>query len=269
MNCDLAGSLIDEYLEDELGQRARQLLEKHLALCSHCATDLRRRPGFERQVRRALAASVRPLYLSADASTRIVEAAEESLHRAVSARRAKTSFRIVIGALAAVLLMASFFALFGGGPVPLRLRPTQLVPLNKLVFSELEPVTLSADEQPAPRLTATSDQSLPRASFRMEPRDMQPYDPFALTVFLESDQPQPLDSIRLDLEISGPSGFYRFGLAIKGPLPAHGVSIFRVTPDLLAAACQEQYLMAPTDLFSAPGVYTLRVTLFDAVVASP
>ena len=98
---------------------------------------------------------------------------------------------------------------------------------------------------------------------------MQPYDPFALTVFLESDLSQPLDSIRLDLDISGPSGFYRFGLAVKGPLPAPGVSIFRVTPELLADACQEQYLMAPVDLFGAPGVYTLRVTLFDPVVASP
>jgi hypothetical protein len=51
-------------------------------------------------------------------------------------------------------------------------------------------------------------------------------------------------------------------------LPAHGVSIFRVTPELLAKPCEEQYLIEPTEVFSLPGVYTLRVTLSDPVVAS-
>jgi hypothetical protein len=97
---------------------------------------------------------------------------------------------------------------------------------------------------------------------------MEPSEPFTMTVFLQSDLPQPLDAVRLDLEITGPTGFFRFGLAVKGPLPAHGVSIFRVTPETLAKPCEEQYLISPTDVFSLPGTYTLRVTLFDPVVTS-
>jgi hypothetical protein len=269
MNCALACSLIDEYLEDGLSQRDRQVLEKHLDLCRGCAEELRGRPAFERQMRRALAASVRPLYLSSDASGRIVEAAEATLQKAVMARRAKTSFTIVLSAVAAALLIVSIWALVGGSPVPLGLRPTELLPLSSLFLSESEPVTLSAEQPPEPRLTSAYGQSLPRASFRMDPRDMQPHEPFTLTVFLESDMAQPLDALALDLDIRGPTGFYRFGLALKGPLPAHGVSIFRVTPDLLADACQQQYLMVPTEMFGAPGVYSLRFTLFDPVSASP
>jgi hypothetical protein len=97
---------------------------------------------------------------------------------------------------------------------------------------------------------------------------MRPHVPFTMTVLLQSDLPQPLETVHLDLDISGPTGFYRFGLAVEGPLPAQGVSILRVTPELLAEPCEEQYLIAPTEVFSLPGVYTLRVTLSDPVVAS-
>ncbi len=268
MNCDQAGCLIDDYLESGLSRRDRHLLEEHLARCSRCTEELRRRPAFERDVRRALAASVRPLYLSADASTRIVEAAEESLHRANRSYRAIVAFRIMAGAVAVALVVVGVFALLGRIPVPSHLRPTALFPLSKLRLSEARPDTLTAGEQPAPRITVTSTSLLPRASILVEPRKLHPRDPFTMTVFLQSDLPRPLESVHLDLDISGPTGFYAFGLLVEGPLPAHGVSIFRVTPKLLAEPCQEQYLRAPTDIFSAPGVYTLRVTLFDPVVAS-
>jgi hypothetical protein len=52
-------------------------------------------------------------------------------------------------------------------------------------------------------------------------------------------------------------------------LPAQGISILRLTPELLANTCQEQYLIEPTDVFSMAGTYNVRLTLSDAVVSSP
>lgn len=268
MNCDLAGRLIDDYLENGLSRRDRQQLEKHLARCRHCGDELRKLPAFDRDLRRALAASVRPLSLSADASTRIVESAEDSLHRAVWSRRAALTFRLMSGAVAAALVLVALYSLAGRIPDSSRFKPIALLPANRLTVSGSNLDTLSVREQPVPRLTDTLTASLPRASLLVEPRDMRPHLPFTMTVLLQSELSQPLETIHLDLDISGPTGFYRFGLAVKGPLPAHGVSIFRVTPDLLAEPCEEQYLIAPTDVFGLPGVYTLRVTLSDPVVAS-
>lgn len=269
MNCDLAGRLIDDYLEIGLSQRDRHLLEKHLVSCRRCAEELRSRPAFDRDMRCALAASVRPLNLSSEASTRIVAAAERSLHRAIWSHRAIVTFRLMTGAVAAALLIVGLFALTGHIPVPSHLRPIALLPANRLRFADSQSITLSAGDQPAPRRTAASTTSLPVASLMVEPRDLRPYQPFTMTVLLQSDLPRPLETVRLDLDISGPTGFYSFGLAVKGPLPAHGVSIFRVTPELLAEPCREQYLISPTDVFSLPGVYTLRMTLFDPVAALP
>jgi anti-sigma factor RsiW len=42
MSCDLAGYLMDDYLEDDLSDHDRQRLEKHLASCPGarvCAVD--------------------------------------------------------------------------------------------------------------------------------------------------------------------------------------------------------------------------------------
>lgn len=268
MNCDLAGRLLDDYSENGLSQRDRQLMEEHLARCRHCAEELRRRPAFERDVQRALTASVRPLYLSADASTRIIESAEESLHRAIWSHRAMMTARLMTGAVAAALLVVGLFALLGQIPVPARFRPIALLPLNNLRLSESQPVVLSSGEQPAPRIATASASAFPHASLLFEPEDMRPEKPYTITVLLQSDTHQPLEAIGLDLSINGPTGFYSFGMTLKGPLPTHGVSIFRVTPELLAGPCEEQYLVTPTDLFGLPGTYTLRATLHDAVAAS-
>jgi hypothetical protein len=268
MNCDAAGRLLDDYLENGLSQRDRQLMEEHLARCRHCAEEVRRRPALERDLQRALAASVHPLYLSSDASTRIVEAAEVSLHRAIWSHRATLTFRLMTGAVAAALLVIGLFALLGQIPVPSGFRPIALLPLNNLRMSEAEPVVLSSGEQPTHRIAAASAGSLPRASLLFEPEDMRPEMPFTMTLLLQSDTHQPLEAVGLDLDITGPTGSYSFGLSLKGPLPAHGVSIFRVTPELLAGQCEEHYLVAPTDVFGLPGAYTLRATLYDAVAAS-
>jgi hypothetical protein len=269
MNCDLAGRLIDDYLETGLGQRDRHQLEKHLACCRRCAAEFRSRPAFDRDMRCALTASVRPLKLSSEASERIVAAAEQSLHRAIWSHRAILTFRVMTGAVAAALLIVGLFALTGHIPVPSHLRPIALLPASMLRFSDSQPVTLFAGDQPTPRHKVASTTSLPVASLLVEPRDLHPYQPFTMTVLLQSDLSHPLETVRLDLDISGPTGFYSFGLAVKGPLPAHGVSIFRITPELLAEPCREQYLISPTDVFSLPGVYTLRMTLFDPVAALP
>ncbi len=269
MNCDLAGRLIDEYLEHGLSQRDCLLLEKHFGQCARCADELRKRPAFERDLRHALAASVRPLFLPADASTRIVEAASESLHRATQSQRTLLTFRLLGGSVAAALVLIGFLSLLGRLPASAVFQPVALWPATKLILSHTGVDSLSPAEQPAPRLTATSYVTLLKASLLFEPRRMRPSEPFTMTVVLESDLPQPLETVRLDLDIDGPTGFYRFGLAVKGPLPSHGVSVFRVTPELLIEPAQERYLMAPSEVFSQPGVYTLRLTLFDPVMASP
>lgn len=269
MNCDLAVSLLDDYIEHGLSRRDCMLLEKHLARCVRCAEEWRRRPAFERDVRQALTSSVGPLYLSSEASTRIVQAASKSLNHATWTQRTFLTFRLLGGAVAAVLVLVGFVSLMGDLPVTSRGRPIALLPASRLILSRAGFDTLLPVEQPAPPLTASSHVSLPKASLLVEPWQMQPQDPFTMTVLLQSDLPQPLETLRLDLDITGPTGYYTFGLAVKGPLPAHGISVFRVTPDLLLEPAQEQYLMAPSDVFRLPGVYTLRLTLSDPVFASP
>ncbi len=268
MNCELADRLLDHYLENELGQRDRHLLEKHLAGCRHCAGELRRRPAFERDVRRTLAASVAPLTLSSDASLRIVKAAEQSWRRAVWSHRVMVTFQLVSGTVVAALLVVGLLAWLGQIPVPAHLTPTALFPTTRLPLSPSYPDRVSSRMDVGPRLDATTVNQLPRASFRIEPRDLHARQPFTMTVFLDSDLPEPLERLRLNLDVSGPTGSYGFGWLVIGPVPANGVSKFRVTPDLLAEPCQRQYLISPEDIFSLPGVYTVQLSLFEPVVAS-
>lgn len=268
MNCDLAGRLLDGYLENELAPRDRLLLEKHIAACHHCAEDLRRRPVFERDVRRSLAVSVRSLALPSTASTRIVQAAEQSLRRAVRARRVAVTFRLVGGAVATFLLVVGLLILLGQIPIPARLKSIALSPANRSVLSESRPGMLPAESQPAPHLTNTSTSWVPRVSFRLEPIDLHAGEPYTVTVFLKSEAPEPVEAVHLDMDISGPSGFYRFGWTVEGPLPARDVTIFRITPELLAEPCKEEYLISPADVFGFPGVYTIRLIVSDPVVAS-
>jgi hypothetical protein len=267
VNCEQFNHLIDDYLEDYLNQRDRYLLEEHLMRCSRCTAELRRQPAFERRIRRALATSVQPLSLPADASARIVGAAEDSLRRAKRSGRAIWGLRLMASAVAVALLLAGFFFLVGEIPVPSPVRPVALSPENQVSLAALDPVRLSPEAQAAQEGEPAS--SLPRATLFFEPRDMRPNQPFTMTVFLHNDRTQSLNSLRLDLDVDGPTGYYRFGLSVKGPLPAQGISILRLTPELLANTCQEQYLIEPTDVFSMAGTYNVRLTLSDAVVSSP
>lgn len=267
MNCELAGRLIDDFVHDELNQRDRVRMEEHLARCSRCAMELRKQPALEREMRRALAASVRPLYVSADASARIVRASEQSLHRADRALRTAFTARVTSGILALLLVAVGLLALLGRIPVPSSLRPVSLSPTKSLPSTEPELGAVFGAGRPIPEMASPALSQLD-ANLLIEPRDLHPSEPFTVTVYVQSDMPEPMETIDLDLDISGPTGPYHFELSFNGPLPAEGLSIFRVTPDLLADVCAERYLMSPTDMFDTPGTYTIRVTLFMPVVVS-
>ncbi len=267
MNCELARRLIDDFMHDELNQRDRARMEEHLAGCSRCVMELRKQPALERDVRRALAASVRPLYVSADVSARIVQASEQSLHRAGRARRTAFTARVTSGILVLLLVAVGLLALLGRIPVPSSLKPVSLFPTKSLPSAETELGAVFGAGKPVPDLASPVLSQLD-ATLLVAPRDLGPGEPFTVTVYVQSDMPEPMETIDLDLDVIGPTGAYHFELSFNGPLPAQGMSIFRVTPDLLADVCAERYLMSPTDMFDIPGTYTIRVTLFVPVVVS-
>lgn len=267
MNCESAERMLDDYLHDQVSQRDRDRLEKHLAGCSKCARELRRRPALERQMRRALAASVQPLYVSADVSSSIVRASEESLMRADRARRTLHTARAIAGALAVLLVTIGLLALLGRIPVSSSLKPVSLLPAKRLPPAGSELEAGSGQHRLLP-LMETPTLSQMEANLLIEPHEMHAREPFTMTVYVQSDMPEPLDAIDLDLDINGPAGHYRFELSFGGPLPAEGTSVFRVTPDLLARPSEERYLMSPTEIFAVPGTYTIRATLLYPVAAS-
>jgi hypothetical protein len=267
VNCELARRLMDDFMLGDLNQGDRSRMEAHLAACPGCTVELRKYPALEREVRRALAASVRPLYLSADASARIVQASEESLSQSGRAHRTMLTVRIVSGAVAVLLVAVGLLALLGRIPVPSSLKSVSLLSAQRVLPSEPElDITFDAGE-PIPRM-ATPALSPVDVTLLIEPPELHPRETFTMTVYVQSGVAEPMEPTQLDLDISGPTGFYRFELSFDGPLPAEGMSIFRVTPDLLAKPCEERYLMPPTDIFSVPGAYTIRATLLNPVVVS-
>jgi hypothetical protein len=266
VNCELARRLIDDFMNDELNQRDRSQMEEHLAQCPRCAMELRRHPALERDVRRALAASVRPLYLSADASARILQASEASLNRAGKAYRTSIAIRLTSSLMAVLLAAVGLLALMGRIPVPSSLKPVSLQPQARFPSSEPELSAPPGADRSQP-IMATPALSPLETSLLMEPHDLHPGELFTMTVYVQSNLPEPMDTIGLDLDLKGPTGRYHFELAFDGPLPAEGMTIFRVTPDLLARSCEEKYLMSPVEIFASPGVYTIRATLMNPVAA--
>jgi len=162
--------------------------------------------------------------------------------------------------LAVLLVAVALLALLGRIPVPSNLKPVSLLPAKRLLPAEPELAAVFDEDQPIPRM-ATPTLSQVDASLLIEPRNLHPREPFTMTVYVQSALPEPMETVHLDLDISGPTGFFRFELSFDGPLPAEGMSIFRVTPDLLTQPCEERYLMSPTDIFGVPGAYTIRVTI--------
>jgi len=247
MNCELACRLIDEYLEDKLNWVDRNRLETHLASCRTCTEELHGRPAFERTISRALTASVQHLKLSADASARIVQRAQASGRRVVWSNRVTLGTRVLAGAAAAFLVFIGVLLVLGHLSLPAGL-------------AEYLPFLKDRTAAKGETLTAVS---LSANDIYVEPFHVQAGEPFTITVYFHSDLPEPVDAVNFDLEFEGPSGHYTFALAARGSLPMEGVSMVQVTPELLAAPCERQYQIAPTDIFQVPGVYTLRMTLFN------
>lgn len=245
MNCDTAGRLIDDLMGDQLSRRERQRLEEHLSSCPHCAKVLRDRLVLEQRMRQALAASVHHLRLPPGASRAMIQAVETSLQNPGWRFRFRPVAQVMAGVAAAVLLLFGLLFLSERVPVP---------SLNR------QQTAHSPMSQPA----LAVDQS--RISF--EPDNMVPGDRFTVTVPIESNLLLDVDAIRCDLEISGPTGRYRFALFMQGPLPARGVSIIQVTPELLAGPSQDQYQLSPDQIFGLPGAYAFRVTVFSPMVTS-
>jgi anti-sigma factor RsiW len=273
MNCEQACLLIDDYLESRLSGYERHCLEEHLASCRGCVEEVRGRAAFDHAIWQALAASVQHQSLSPEASTRIVRAAQASTRQAIWSSHALLAVRMVATLATVVLVVAGILVLVDRVPSPVGPRKVTLLPVLQLALSELSPVTLAPTNQPTlpeqPVLDVEpADEPvlmLSTSDMRVEPKVLNPSQWFTITLALHSKLPQPVDGARIDLEVSGPPGIYRFPLSVEGPLPAPGVSILRVTPDQLAAICQKQYLISPTDMFEAPGLYTVRVTLHSPV----
>lgn len=243
MNCDLAGHLIDDYLDDRLRQSDRQHLEQHISLCPRCAGELRDRLAFERGVRQALTASVQNLQLAPGIGKGILRTVESGAQQTTWSHPALRVTQALAGLLVIGLLLLGLSLLLGGVSMPME--------VGQVVF------------QPGSRPVL----SVNRGDIFVEPQHIQPGDLFTVTVAMRGDQFQPRETVLCNLDIEGPSGSYRFELSLQSPLPTRGRSVLRVTPDILAVASQKQYGLLPADILSEPGVYSFRVTLFSPDVS--
>jgi hypothetical protein len=270
VNCEAVGHLMDDMLDNALNQRERELLEEHLSRCPRCLRELRQRPTFERGIRRALATSVQPLALPAAFGNNLVHAAEKSLRRARWAQRARGAAQLFLGAAALCLLAVGVLFLTGSIPVPARLQPVSLLPAKQASLTEraagmergLDRPIKWVEEAPAPVMPS-------QVSMIIDPYVMRPRQPFTITLYLWSVEPQPVEAVTLEMDVMGPTGYYHFDLALQEPLPSQGVSVLKVTPELLEERCRERYLMAPTDVFAAEGAYDVRVTMTKPASAQP
>ena len=250
MTCEFASHLMDDYLDSQLSQRDRQRLEKHMAACPRCADELGDRLAFERWLRQALSASVQHLQPSPDANRRVIRAVEGDVPHPRWPHHPVRVARVMAGVVAVILLLVGLFTVLVRIPLPSDEQRANLPLTSRLALS-----------------LQTRPEEAGVGEIFVGPQYIQPGDLFTITVPIENDRFQSAGTIRFDLEISGPTGDYRFGLAAKGPLPARGVSVLRVTPDILADLCQEQYQISLTDILNAPGAYTFRVTMFSPAVA--
>jgi hypothetical protein len=241
MNCDLANQLIDDYIDGELSTRECQRLEKHMAKCPSCAQQLQERFAFDRSIQQALTSAVHHVRLEPAASQRILEAVEATARKPTWHWYVVQSARLLAGVLAGALLLAGMLLLLERWP---------MVP-------ELQPAARSPGEQAA--------LSVDRRQIYFQPASMQPGDRFTITVPIESGFAELVDPVRCDLDIEGPTGQYRFALFMEGPMPARGLSILQVTPEMLALPSQAQYGVSPTEIFGLPGTYTFRVTLYSPI----
>lgn len=271
MNCGQAKHLIDDYIDNGLSPHQRTGLESHFASCANCGAELRGRSSLDRSLRQAFGVEVQSRYLPSAASGRIIASVQTGLNRAIWLHRARVTGQVFAGVAALVLVLVGLSSLLAHTPLPSALNPVRLFPVKQLLLSgrriaEDAPIRERDPADPRP-LAADPDQqpllSLSLIASSIDPAPMHPGDSFTITLLLQNDLPHSLDTARFDLEISGPSGAYRFPLLVRGPFPAHGVSVIVVTPEVLAAQCEERYLISPRDIFDTAGNYRLRFTLFS------
>jgi len=275
VNCELACHLFDEYLEGQLSQYDLRRLERHLHGCPSCAAELRDLPRFERVMRRSLVTSTQGRMLSPEASMRLVQNAQTSLRRGIWSNRALLSLRVVVATAALCLVALGLYFILSDASVSPTLHTTVLAPVKQLVMFDPPPAPSSEPTQAVLTLQIADSSSERRGALSLasgdlsvEPTPLLPGEPFTITLFLHSNVTQPVDRARFDLEVTGPTGYYRFEMKAKGPFPAEGVSVVQITPERLADLSQEKYLISPEEVFSLPGVYVLRVLLYSPVVAS-
>jgi hypothetical protein len=267
---------MDDYLEKRLSRYDARQLERHLSLCSTCAEELRDRPYFERAIRHALAAPVQQKYLSAEATIRIVRDAQAKMRRAIWSNRVVRAVRIAGSAVAVSLVLVGLFFLLRGFSAESDADIATLFPVEYLPRFDRQPgARVMVNGQGRSNLqsddlfdTSASALSLGNNDVVIEPWMLQPGDAFTITLFLHTNLVKPLPSARFDLDVNGPTGYYSFDVTVKGHLPSRGVSVLQITPDVLAASSREKYLIAPNEIFSEPGVYTVSIFLYSPVPAS-
>jgi hypothetical protein len=236
---------MEDLTGDQLSRRERQRLEEHLTSCSSCAKVLHEQVALEQRIQMALAASVHKLQVPANASRVMIQEVESSLQQTRWRFRIRPVAQVMAGVLAVALMV-----------------------LGLLVLSENIPIPSAGGQQTSHSRTIEPALSVDQNSISFEPAKMVPGDRFTVTIPIESNLLQRVDAVRCDLEIEGPTGQFRFALFIQGPLPARGLSVIQVTPELLAEPSQDQYQMTPDEIFGLPGAYAFRVTLFSPMVAS-
>jgi hypothetical protein len=271
VNCSLVRHLMDGYLDNELSLHQRSGLEAHLASCAVCSAELSGRASLDRTLRQALGVEVQSRVLPPAVSARIVAEAQSSLPRAIWSHRARLAVQAMAGLAAIALVLVGLSSLLANGPLPAALNPVRLFPEKQLFLparqmAEAAPIREQQPSDPPP-LAASLDQQDPGTlsllASSVEPDVMHPGDEFAITLLLQNDLPFSVETVRFDLELSGPTGYYRFPLSVRGPFPANGVSVIQITPAVLEAQCQERYLISPREIFRTAGNYTLRFTLFS------
>jgi hypothetical protein len=274
VNCELVCHLIDDYLENRLSPYERKSLEAHLAFCPTCGDELRSQAALERTLWQAMAAGVEGRYLSPAASARIVQEAQASVKRAVWSKRVVFASQLAASAAAVVLVLVGVLFWLGAIPIPSELNRVSLLPLKSLIPWEQQPLTVYPVDQPdrsdLNKVSLSPDKqaalSLGTSRSLIEPLPLQPSEAFTITLYLQNELSSPLEDAHFDLDITGPTGYYRFPLAVEGPLVANGVTVLEIGPEVLAEPCQEKYLISPTDIFRTPGIYVVRVILASPVV---
>jgi hypothetical protein len=239
MSCDLACSLMDEYLENRLSHRDQERIKEHIDRCPRCRQELEGRQALDHLLRYRLAASVSGLQLPREAGYRIVRAAERSAQRALWSKRLMAGGQITLGLAAVIVLMVGLIYSLGRVPTPL--------------------------EQATVEVAAPEDTDLRRQqdSIWFEPAPLRAGDPFTVTLRLHNETSQSLTGglVTLSLKrVRGSGSGYRFSVPLDVSLgPGEGWEV-QFTPQNLRPVCLQIYQIEPNDLLAEPGVYSFRVT---------